>query len=60
MPEDELLYHVAKLYYEQRRTQLEISKALKTSRSTVSRLLQRAVDQEIIDIKIRYPVASRY
>jgi deoxyribonucleoside regulator len=55
MPEDDLLYQVAKLYYEQRRTQLEISKTLKTSRSTVSRLLQRAVDQEVVVIRIRYP-----
>ena len=55
MSEDELLYQVAKLYYEQRRTQLEIARAVKTSRSTVSRLLQRAIDQKIVVIKINYP-----
>lgn len=55
MLEDQMLYQVGKLYYECRRTQLEISRELKTSRSTVSRLLQRAVDQEIVVIKIRYP-----
>lgn len=55
MLEDELLYQVAKLYYEKRSTQLEIARTLKTSRSTISRLLQRAVDQEVVSIKIRYP-----
>lgn len=55
MQQEELLYRVAKLYYIQHRTQLEISKTLKTSRSTVSRLLQRAIDQKIVNIKISYP-----
>jgi DNA-binding transcriptional regulator LsrR (DeoR family) len=50
-----MLYQVAKRYYEHRRTQVEISREFQTSRSTVSRLLQRAVDQEIVVIKIRYP-----
>jgi DNA-binding transcriptional regulator LsrR (DeoR family) len=55
MSDDDLLYNVAKLYYEQRRTQLEIAKAVKTSRSTVSRLLEKAVERNIITIKISYP-----
>lgn len=55
MSDDELLYHVAKLYYEQRRTQLEIAKAIETSRSTVSRLLQEAVDRKVVSIAIHYP-----
>lgn len=55
MSDDDLLYYVAKLYYEQRRTQLEIAKTVKTSRSTVSRLLQEAVDRKIVSIAINYP-----
>jgi DNA-binding transcriptional regulator LsrR (DeoR family) len=55
MSDDDLLYQVAKLYYEQRRTQMEIAKEVNTSRSTVSRLLEKAVDRNIVAIKINYP-----
>jgi deoxyribonucleoside regulator len=53
---DDLLFRVATLYYEKRRTQLEIAEAVNTSRSTVSRLLEKAVDRNIITIRINHPV----
>ena len=55
MSDDDLLCQVAKLYYEQSRTQQEIAKAVNTSRSTISRLLQEAVDRQIVTITINYP-----
>ena len=55
--EDELetMVRVARLYYEQDLNQAQIARQLNTSRSTVSRLLQRAREEGIVQIMIGYP-----
>ena len=45
------LVEVARLYYEQNLTQTEIGRKLSLSRSTVSRMLQRARDTGIVTIR---------
>jgi deoxyribonucleoside regulator len=52
---DELLARVARDYYEKHLTQDEIARHINASRSTVSRLLQEAVDRGIVRIIIDYP-----
>lgn len=52
---DELLAQVARDYYENRLTQEEIGRRINASRSTVSRLLQQAVDRGIVRFIIDYP-----
>lgn len=52
---DELLAQVARDYYEERLTQDEIGRRINASRSTVSRLLQQALDRGIVRIIIDYP-----
>ena len=49
-----LLVEVAKLYYEEGLTQLEIGRQLQSSRSTVSRLLKEARDKGVVTITIDY------
>lgn len=56
----DLLFKVAKLYYEQGKTQAEISLIIHTSRPTVSRLLKEARDKSIVDIRINYPYERDY
>jgi deoxyribonucleoside regulator len=53
--QEELLVQVARYYYEQNLTQAEISRRINTSRSTVSRLLQQALENGIVKIIINYP-----
>lgn len=55
MKEFELLTEVARLYYEQNMTQMDIAKRLYISRSSVSRLLKQARDEGIVEITIHYP-----
>lgn len=50
-----ILVEAAKLYYEYQLSQLEISKKLGVSRSTVSRLLQQARNTGIVRIEITDP-----
>lgn len=52
---EELLVKSARMYYEQGLTQAEIGRQLHISRSTVSRLLQEARDQNVVKIFINYP-----
>ena len=52
---DELLAQVARDYYEERLTQDEIGRRINASRSTVSRLLQQALDRGVVRIIIDYP-----
>jgi deoxyribonucleoside regulator len=52
---DELLALVAHYYYEEHATQDEIGRRIRSSRSTVSRLLQQAIDRGIVHITIEYP-----
>jgi deoxyribonucleoside regulator len=53
--EIETMVRAARLYYEQDQNQVQIARQLATSRSTVSRLLQRARQLGIVKISIRYP-----
>ena len=55
MDHEELLAHVASLYYEEDLTQAEIARRIGTSRSTVSRMLQEARDAGIVEIIIHHP-----
>ncbi len=50
----------ARLYYEDRRTQEEVSKELGVSRPIVSRLLQKARDTGIVQININDPFATNH
>lgn len=50
------LIEVSRLYYEQGLTQTEIGHKLSLSRSTVSRVLQRARDAGIVTITVNYDV----
>ncbi len=56
-PDRDLLVEVATLYFEENLTQAEIGQRLKTSRSTVSRLLRDARAQGIVHITINVPWA---
>lgn len=51
----ELLFQVAKLYYEQNKTQAEISRWIHVSRPTVSRFLKQAREDNIVTITLNYP-----
>ena len=51
----DLLAEVATLYYQENLTQAEIGKRIKTSRSTVSRLLREARAAGIVQISINHP-----
>lgn len=46
---------VAKMYYEENLTQDAIAQRLKISRSTISRLLDTAKQQGIVEVKIHFP-----
>jgi deoxyribonucleoside regulator len=52
---DEILAHVASLYYDQNKTQQEISELIGVTRSAVSRLLGEAREKGIVEINVRYP-----
>lgn len=51
----EVMAEVARLYYEDDRTQSEIARRLKVSRSTVSRLLAEARRTQLVEVVIHYP-----
>lgn len=51
-----LMAEVASLYFEQGMSQQEIAKKLYFSRSKVSRLLNRATEENIVQITINYPL----
>jgi len=52
--EKSLLVDVSVMYYLEGKTQAEIAKTLFMSRPTVSRLLQKARESNVVDIKINY------
>jgi DNA-binding transcriptional regulator LsrR (DeoR family) len=56
---DKILVKIARLYYEQDLTQMEIAKRLRLSRPKVQRLLQRSRDEGIVQVIIR-PVMSGF
>lgn len=51
----EVMADVARLYYEDDRTQSEIARQLQVSRSTVSRLLAEARRTKLVEVVIHYP-----
>ena len=51
----ERLAQVASLYYEQDLTQDEIARRAGTSRSTVSRMIQEAREEGVVEIIVHYP-----
>jgi DNA-binding transcriptional regulator LsrR (DeoR family) len=53
-----LLAEVAMLYYEKRMKQSEIAAILDVSSSTVSRFLEEALREKIVEITINYPWQS--
>ncbi len=55
---EELLAHVASLYYERNWNQLRIAKALGLSRSMISRLLSEARKKKIVRISIEWPIRT--
>lgn len=53
----DLLARIGEMYYIQKRTQKEIAEILGLSRSAVSRLLQAARDQGVVQITVQNPTA---
>src|SRR5215472_4142827 len=53
-----IIAEVARMYYEERRTQLEIAKILNVSQGTVCRFLKRAVKRGIVRTTISPPVGT--
>jgi deoxyribonucleoside regulator len=51
----ELLAHVASLYYDQNKTQQEISGIVGVTRSAISRLLNEAREKGVVEINVHYP-----
>lgn len=54
--EKELMREAAILYYEKKYTQQEIANLMNLSRQTVSKLLNIAIEENIVEIKIHNPV----
>ena len=52
---DEFLAHIASLYYDQNKTQQEISEVVGITRSAISRLLNEAREKGIVEITVHYP-----
>ncbi|MCI2057372.1 MAG: hypothetical protein LKJ86_09580 [Oscillibacter sp.] len=53
--EKQLMMEAAVLYYEKKHTQQDIARILKLSRQTVSKLLNDALDEHIVEFKIHNP-----
>jgi deoxyribonucleoside regulator len=51
----ELIAEVARLYYEDDKSQAEIGKIFNISHSTVSRMIKEAHEEKIVEVIIRYP-----
>lgn len=51
----ELIAEVARLYYEENKSQAEIGKLFDISHSTVSRMIKEAHEEKIVEVVIRYP-----
>ena len=52
--ENRLLIRIAHMYYDENKTQQEIANKLGVSRPSISRLLQKAREEGIVEIKINY------
>lgn len=55
-----IMAEVASLYFEQRLSQQEIADRLFFSRSKVSRLLSKAIEQKVVEITINFPMERVY
>jgi deoxyribonucleoside regulator len=53
--DEEVLYRIARQYYIESLTQEEIARQLHVSRGYVSRLLQKCLDEGIVQVQIQYP-----
>ena len=60
MNQDRIIYKVASAYYEDALTQKEIGNKYGISRIKVSRLLQRALKEKIVQIKINAPIGEHH
>lgn len=58
--EDRLLVRISEMYYLENKNQSEISKELNIHRTTISRLLKRARNEQIVNITINYDKAGTY
>jgi DNA-binding transcriptional regulator LsrR (DeoR family) len=56
--DSELLVRASRLYYLEERGQAEIARLLRISRPGVSRLLRRARDAKIVEIRVRDTTAG--
>ena len=54
LQEINVLYRVARMYYEQDMTQSEIAKELSVNRTSISRMLKKIREQGIVQIRINY------
>lgn len=54
-----LLARIASMYYDQNKTQQEISNLTGVNRTAISRMLAEAREQKIVDITVQYPWSSR-
>ncbi|AEF25977.1 sugar-binding transcriptional regulator [Streptococcus parauberis] len=60
MSEDKLLVRIAEMYYQENKTQSQISRELGIHRTTISRLLKQSRDEGIVRIAIKYDKAGTY
>lgn len=58
--EDKLLVKIAEMYYQENKTQSQISKELGIHRTTISRLLKQCREDGVVQIIIRYDKAGTY
>ena len=58
--EDKLLVKIAEMYYQENKTQSQISKELGIHRTTISRLLKQSREEGIVQITIKYDKAGTY
>ena len=58
MPHDRIIYKVVRAYYEDRLTQQEIGNRYGISRIKVSRMLSKALEDKIVQIKINAPTGN--
>lgn len=56
--DEQLLYTIARLYYLENLSQVEISERLNLSRAKVSRLLAKAREEQIVSIQINSPASA--
>ena len=58
--EDRLLVKIAQMYYEENKTQSEISKILGIHRTSISRMLKTIREKKIVKIFINYDFGGTY